>query len=71
MAYDPCYHQACDTFANNNNSVLDLNSDSIANAVIKYSKSTETVNGVRGNGHNLATAEARQAVALAEAAAAS
>jgi Zn-dependent M28 family amino/carboxypeptidase len=70
MPYDPCYHQACDTFANNNNSVLDLNSDSIANAVIKYSKSTETVNGVRGNGHNLASAEARQAVALAEAAAA-
>ena len=25
--YDPCYHAACDTFANNNNTVLDLNSD--------------------------------------------
>ncbi len=25
--YDPCYHAACDTFANNSDAVLDLNSD--------------------------------------------
>ena len=32
--YDPCYHQACDTFANNNNQVLDMNSDAIAFATL-------------------------------------
>ena len=30
VAYDPCYHQACDTFANNNDEVLALNSDAVA-----------------------------------------
>ena len=28
--YDPCYHQACDTYANNNDVALDNNSDAIA-----------------------------------------
>lgn len=41
--------------------MLDLNSDSIANAVIKYAKSTESVNGVHGNGHHQATAPAAAA----------
>ncbi len=43
--YDPCYHEACDTFANNNNAVLDLNSDSIAFATMTFAMSTQTVNG--------------------------
>ena len=43
--YDPCYHQACDTFANNNDAVLDLNSDAIAAATLTYAMSTQTVNG--------------------------
>ncbi len=43
--YDPCYHQACDTFANNSNAVLDLNSDSIAFATLTYAMSTQSVNG--------------------------
>ena len=30
--YDHCYHRACDTFANNSDTVLDLNSDAIAAA---------------------------------------
>jgi Zn-dependent M28 family amino/carboxypeptidase len=41
--YDPCYHAACDTFANNNNAVLDLNSDAIALATLTYAMSTDTV----------------------------
>ena len=49
--YDPCYHQACDTFANNSDEVLDLNSDAIAFATLKYAMSTETVNGVKGKGN--------------------
>jgi Zn-dependent M28 family amino/carboxypeptidase len=45
--FDPCYHAVCDTFDNVSLEVLDLNSDAIGFAVVKYSKSTETVNGVR------------------------
>jgi Zn-dependent M28 family amino/carboxypeptidase len=63
VAYDHCYHQACDTFDNVDLGVLDLNSDSIANAVIKYAKSTESVNGVHGNGHHQAPAAAAAAEA--------
>ena len=51
MAYDPCYHQACDTFANNNDHALDVNSDAIAYAVLQYAMNTADVNGVRGKGN--------------------
>ena len=34
--YDPCYHLACDTFANNNNYALDVNSDAIAYAMALF-----------------------------------
>ncbi len=30
VAFDPCYHQACDTYANNSNEVLEQNADAIA-----------------------------------------
>jgi Zn-dependent M28 family amino/carboxypeptidase len=43
--FDPCYHMACDTFANNSNEVLDLNSDAIALATLTYAMSTDTVTG--------------------------
>jgi hypothetical protein len=43
--YDPCYHAACDTFANNNNDVLDLNSDAIAFATLTYAMDTSSVTG--------------------------
>ncbi len=46
--YDPCYHAACDTFANNNLHALAINSDAVAFAVLTYAYSTETVNGVPG-----------------------
>jgi Zn-dependent M28 family amino/carboxypeptidase len=46
--YDPCYHAACDTFANNNDHALAINSDAVAFAVLTYAYSTETVNGVPG-----------------------
>jgi Zn-dependent M28 family amino/carboxypeptidase len=49
--YDPCYHQACDTFDNNNDDVLDLNSDAVAYATLQYAMSTESVNGVPGKGN--------------------
>jgi Zn-dependent M28 family amino/carboxypeptidase len=41
--YDPCYHAACDTYDNNSDAVLDLNSDAVALATLTYAMSTETV----------------------------
>jgi Zn-dependent M28 family amino/carboxypeptidase len=49
--YDPCYHLACDTYANNNDVALDVNSDAIAYTVLQYSMNTEEVNDVRGKGN--------------------
>jgi Zn-dependent M28 family amino/carboxypeptidase len=43
--YDPCYHQACDTLANNNDAVLDVNSDAIAFATLTYAMDTRSVTG--------------------------
>ena len=49
--YDPCYHLACDTFDNNNDYALDVNSDAIAFAVLQYAMNTSDVNGVPGKGN--------------------
>jgi Zn-dependent M28 family amino/carboxypeptidase len=46
--FDPCYHEACDTFANNSAHALEVNSDAIAFSVLTFAYSTETVNGVAG-----------------------
>lgn len=34
--YDPCYHLACDTYDNNNNHALNINSDAVAYALALY-----------------------------------
>jgi Zn-dependent M28 family amino/carboxypeptidase len=49
--YDPCYHLACDTFANNNDHALDVNADAVAYATLQYAMNTEDVNGQRGKGN--------------------
>ncbi|MEO6501357.1 MAG: M20/M25/M40 family metallo-hydrolase [Jatrophihabitantaceae bacterium] len=46
--FDPCYHQACDTYANNNDHALEVNTDAVAFAVLTFAYSTEAVNGVPG-----------------------
>jgi hypothetical protein len=51
VAYDPCYHQACDPYANNNDVALDNNSDAIAYSVISYAMSTEPINGTKSKGN--------------------
>jgi aminopeptidase Y len=51
ISYDPCYHLACDTYANNNDFALDVNSDAIAYATLQYGMNTADVNGVRGKGN--------------------
>ncbi len=46
--FDPCYHLACDTFDNNDDHALDVNSDLIAFAQLTFAFSTQSVNGVPG-----------------------
>ncbi len=46
--FDPCYHLACDTYANNSDHALEVNSDAVAFAVMTFAYSTEAVNGVPG-----------------------
>jgi len=38
QAYDPCYHLACDTYANNSNTGLDQMSDAAAHAILYFAK---------------------------------
>ncbi len=49
--YDPCYHLACDTFANISLHALDVNSDAVAYATLNYAMSTELINGAKSKGN--------------------
>ena len=51
VAYDSCYHQACDTYANNNDYALDVNSDAVAFSVLQYAMNTSDINGAKGKGN--------------------
>jgi aminopeptidase Y len=51
IAYDPCYHLACDTYANNNDQALDVNSDAVAYAVLQYAMNTSDINDIKGKGN--------------------
>jgi Zn-dependent M28 family amino/carboxypeptidase len=46
--FDPCYHAACDTYANAAEHAIDVNTDAIAFAILTFAYSTESVNGVVG-----------------------
>jgi Zn-dependent M28 family amino/carboxypeptidase len=41
VAFDECYHQACDDLANINLDILDVNADAVALATLTWSKSTK------------------------------
>jgi Zn-dependent M28 family amino/carboxypeptidase len=45
VAYDSCYHQACDTIRNINNTSLDQLSDGIADATLQLAMSGSSVSG--------------------------
>lgn len=45
IAYDPCYHLACDTFDNVSLAALDQMSDAAAHAVMTFAMTTASVNG--------------------------
>jgi Zn-dependent M28 family amino/carboxypeptidase len=63
IAYDPCYHAACDNLGNPNRGILDKNADAVAFAVGRYALDTSDINGVGGTG-----AKARKTAAAAKAA---
>jgi Zn-dependent M28 family amino/carboxypeptidase len=46
IAFDPCYHQACDNLGNVDRVALDRNSDAAAFVLASYAISTEDINGV-------------------------
>jgi Zn-dependent M28 family amino/carboxypeptidase len=50
VAYDECYHQACDTISNVNMDAIDEMSDAVAHATLTYAMDTRSVNG-EGKGH--------------------
>jgi len=43
VAYDTCYHQACDTITNVNATALDVNSDAIADSTARYAFNLTTI----------------------------
>lgn len=52
VAYDPCYHQACDTIDNLSLGTLDVMSDAVAHATLTFARTTSAVNGTgKGNGY--------------------
>jgi Zn-dependent M28 family amino/carboxypeptidase len=44
IAYDPCYHQACDTIANVSRKALRINADAIAYVVYLFASRKEVIN---------------------------
>jgi Zn-dependent M28 family amino/carboxypeptidase len=49
-AFDPCYHQACDTIDNVNADVLEQMADAIAHATQTFAETTSAVNGTNKGG---------------------
>jgi aminopeptidase Y len=47
VAYDPCYHQACDTYGNNNDFALDVNADAVAYSTLLFSMTADFVQAAR------------------------
>jgi Zn-dependent M28 family amino/carboxypeptidase len=45
IAYDPCYHAPCDTFANVSLRALDQMSDAVAHATLTYAMTKSDING--------------------------
>ncbi|HEX6761075.1 MAG TPA: M28 family peptidase [Propionibacteriaceae bacterium] len=56
VAFDSCYHEACDTFTNVNLVALDEMTDAIAHAILTFAMTTSAVQGT-GKGSDKATYE--------------
>ena len=46
LAYDKCYHQACDKLDNNNDQALDELGDAAVHAVLQFAMTTSPVKGI-------------------------
>jgi Zn-dependent M28 family amino/carboxypeptidase len=58
VAYDVCYHQACDNLSNPNLTALDQMADAVAHAVLTFAMTTSAVNGTdKGKGGGAAEFE--------------
>jgi Zn-dependent M28 family amino/carboxypeptidase len=66
VAYDKCYHQACDNLGNLDRVALDRNADAIAWVIASYGISTEDVNGVPPRTQRATARAATARVAVAE-----
>jgi Zn-dependent M28 family amino/carboxypeptidase len=64
LAYDPCYHQACDTFANHSRAGLNQMSDAVAHAMWTLAQSKSKV--TKPLGGKAAKAQAGRAAARAD-----
>jgi Zn-dependent M28 family amino/carboxypeptidase len=54
LAYDPCYHQACDDISNLSSTALDQMSDAAAHATLTFAQTTSAVQGTskgKAKGH--------------------
>ena len=45
MAFDPCYHQLCDTLENINEQGLQEHKDAAVHAIATFAQTTSSVNG--------------------------
>jgi Zn-dependent M28 family amino/carboxypeptidase len=61
IAYDPCYHAACDNLGNVDRTVLDSNADAMAWVTATYAISTEEINGIPPNATADTVADAKSA----------
>ena len=43
-AFDPCYHQACDTIGNVSMKALEMNCDAMAYVIFLYASGWEAIN---------------------------
>ena len=57
LAYDPCYHQACDTFFNLSHQALDEMSDAAAHSTWTLARSRSTILRPQGSKAKMATAK--------------
>jgi aminopeptidase Y len=51
IQYDPCYHLACDTLGNFNATALDVNSDAIAFATLRFAMNLSDIDGSKSKGN--------------------
>ncbi len=64
VAFDPCYHAACDTLDNLNMTGLEQMADAAAHATLTLGMNTESINGRPGKGNFKPDAPAPDAVPL-------